>query len=357
MNHEERILKTIEKKKVDRVPICFHFADEKTERIFADKMSMDITEFRKLTDSDIKRCYLMDDLSMNLSNTEFVRHALEKGFAKKRHEENIIYDGWGIGWFLNSDDPQMPANHPLGKIESLLDFEPPKIEKEGQFYMVEKLIKKYKQNGYAVIIPQYSTIFEKAWLLLGFENFLMQCYDNIELIEVLLDKITDFRVEMAEKIVKYKVTCGHTGDDFGTQKGPIMTLELWKRLFKSRLKRIWDVYKKNNIPVIHHSCGDCRIYLNDMIEIGLKVLNPVQSSAMPIDELKRDYGDKLTFYGGINTEEILTCGTVDDVRKNVHDTFSILGKNGGLILSPINIMKNVPVENLKALIESVNYYR
>ena len=94
-----------------------------------------------------------------------------------------------------------------------------------------------------------------------------------------------------------------------------------------------------------------------MIEIGLKVLNPVQSSAMPLDELKRNYGDNLVFYGGIDCQEILTSGTPDDVRENVHNTVSILGKNGGLILSPINIMNNVPVENLKALIESINDYR
>lgn len=356
MTHEEIILKTIKKQKTDRIPICFHFSDEKTERMFADKLLMDINEFRKLTDSDIKRCFLMDDLQMNVSNTEFVKYALKKGFAEKRHEENIIYDRWGIGWMLNSG-PQIPLNNPIENISNLLNFEPPEIEKEGQFYIVERLIKEYKKNGYAVIIPQFCSIFEKAWLLMGYENFLIQCYENREIVKVLLDKITDYRVKMAQKIVEYEVTCGHTGDDYGTQRGPVMSLQLWRELFKPRLKRIWDVYKRKNIPVIHHSCGDCRIYLDDMIEIGLEVLNPVQASAMPLDELKSNFGDKLTFYGGIDCQEILTKGKPDDVRQNVYDTVSILGKDGGLILSPINIMGNVPVENLKALIESINEYR
>ena len=99
------------------------------------------------------------------------------------------------------------------------------------------------------------------------------------------------------------------------------------------------------------------LYLDDMIEIGLDVLNSVQASAMPLDDLKRNYGDKLTFYGGVDCQEILAAGTPDNVRKNVHDTVSILGKNGGLILSPINVMDNVPLENLKALIDSINEYR
>ena len=97
MNCEERILKTIKKQKVDRIPICFHFSEEKTERMFADRLSMDITECRKITDSDIKRCFLMDDLQMYISDEQLVNYALEKGFIEKRSEENILYDRWGVG--------------------------------------------------------------------------------------------------------------------------------------------------------------------------------------------------------------------------------------------------------------------
>lgn len=356
MNSEERILNTIERKEIDRLPICFHFSDEKTEEMFAKEMSTSISEFRKLTDSDIKRFYLMDDLQMNINNKDFVGYALEKGFAERRGEEDIIYDRWGIGW-INDGSTQKPKNHPLKKIDSVVDLKIPEINRDEQFYMVERFIKENKENGYAVIIPQFYAIFEKAWLLMGYENFLIQCYENRKIIENLLDKITDYRVRIAEKIVEYNVTCGHTGDDYGTQRGPVMSLRLWRELFKPRLKRIWDVYRKKNIPVIHHSCGDCRIYLEDMIEIGLKVLNPVQSSAMPLKELKRDFGNKLIFYGGIDCQEILTKGTPDEVKKNVYETVSILDEDGGLILSPINIMNNVPVDNLEALIEAINEFR
>ena len=356
MTNEERILRTIRRQPVDRIPIFFGFSDAKTEKLFAEKLSMDLDTLRKLVDSDLKRCFLMDDLQMHLGDAQLVEYALEKGFAEKRVEHNILYDRWGVGWALDSVG-QRPMNPPISNKENILNFVTPEIEKEGQFYLVEKNFKKYKENGYAVIIPQFYAIFEKAWTLMGYENFLIQCYENRALIETFLDKLTDYRVKMAEKIVEYEITCGHTGDDYGTQRGPAMSLNLWRELFKPRLKRIWEVYKKKNIPVIHHSCGDCRIYLDDMIEIGLDVLNPVQASAMPLDELKRNYGDKLTFFGGVDCQEILTAGTPDDVRKNVHDTVSILGKNGGLILSPTNVMDNVPMENLKALIYSINEYR
>ena len=93
----------------------------------------------------------------------------------------------------------MPVNHPLKNIESILNFISPELEKQEQFYSLEKNLKKYRQNGCAVIVPQFYSIFEKAWVLIGYENFLIQCYENRKIIEVFLDKITDYKVKMAEK--------------------------------------------------------------------------------------------------------------------------------------------------------------
>jgi len=356
MTHRERILGTIRREKVDRIPICFRFADKRTEDFFFEKLGIETDELKILLESDIKFCFLLEDLQMHLKDKELIKYALKKGFATKGDRKNILYDRWGVGWATDSIG-QRPVSTVIKDIKKVVDLKIPKISQEGQFHIVDKFFKEYEKEGYAIIIPQYYAIFEKTWLLMGYEEFLINCYENKQFIKILLDKITDYRVEMAKKIVEYNITCGHTGDDFGVQNGPMMSLELWRELFKPRLKKIWAVYKERDIPVVHHSCGDCRLFINDMIEIGLDVLHPVQASAMPIDELKRDFGGKLTFFGGIDCQDILTKGTPDDVRRNVNDTVSILGKDGGLILSPINIMDNVPIENLRALIEAVNLYR
>ena len=104
-------------------------------------------------------------------------------------------------------------------------------------------------------------------------------------------------------------------------------------------------------------CYCCLAYFYDLNRSTINC--PKCSSAYDpaIAELKKNYGDRITFYGGIDCQEILTNGTPDDVRKNVNNAVSILGKNGGFILSPINVMSNVPVDNLKALIDTVNMYR
>jgi len=94
-----------------------------------------------------------------------------------------------------------------------------------------------------------------------------------------------------------------------------------------------------------------------MIEIGLDVLHPVQASAMPIEELANRYGSRLTFYGGIDCVGVVKKGTPRDVEENVRRTVHTLGRHGGLILGALNIMPDVPADNMRALIESMRRYR
>jgi len=99
------------------------------------------------------------------------------------------------------------------------------------------------------------------------------------------------------------------------------------------------------------------MFLEDMIEIGLDVLHPVQASAMPIEDLQQKFGSRLTFYGGIDCQDVLQKGSPDDVRDNVRKTVEILGQNNGLILGALNIMPDMPKANIEALLESVHSYK
>ena len=99
------------------------------------------------------------------------------------------------------------------------------------------------------------------------------------------------------------------------------------------------------------------MYLEDMIEIGLDMLNPVQQSAMDINMMAERFGDSLSFFGSIDTINVLIKGTPDDVRRNVDATAEILGRNNGLLLSMLNIMPETPHENIKAGIEQMMTYR
>ena len=106
-----------------------------------------------------------------------------------------------------------------------------------------------------------------------------------ELVSDLLDRITDFHVELAKRYIQLGVNCGRTVDDYGSQIGMIMSPPMWRKYIKPRLARIIAVYRNAGLPVIHHSCGNITPIIEDLIEIGVNVLNPVQPNVMDIQEL------------------------------------------------------------------------
>ena len=108
---------------------------------------------------------------------------------------------------------------------------------------------------------------------------------------------------------------------------------------------------------MHHSCGDCSMYIPDMIDAGLDMLHTVQQTCMDIQKLSQEYGKDLSFFASTDTVSILENGTTDDVKRNVDFTVEHLGKHNGLLLSMINIMPNAPFENVKAAIEQIKTYR
>jgi uroporphyrinogen decarboxylase len=183
-------------------------------------------------------------------------------------------------------------------------------------------------------------------------------YDDPDFVRALLDGITDFQVESARRFVEAGVDGARIGDDYGQQKGLQMRPAIWRDLFKPRLARIYDVYRQAGRPVFQHSCGDIQSILPDLVELGLSVIHPLQPLAMPLETLAEQYGDRLTFFGGIDTQQLLPFGTPEEVRQGVRHCVDLLGARGSYIVAPSQeVMSDVPVENIGALIEAIKEYR
>ena len=145
-----------------------------------------------------------------------------------------------------------------------------------------------------------------------------------------------------------------TGTDFGTQHGPFISPEAYRDLYKPFHKRVNDWMHKNTTwKSFIHSCGSVRAFLDDFIDAGFDILNPVQCSAkgMDAEELKERYGDRLTFWGGgVDTQFTLPFGSPEDVAREVRERLRIFGQGGGFIFNTVhNVQAAVPVENLVAL--------
>ncbi len=152
-----------------------------------------------------------------------------------------------------------------------------------------------------------------------------------------------------------------TGTDFGTQRGPFISAETYRDLFKPFHQAVNEwVHRNTTWQTFIHTCGGVEPLIEDFIEAGFDILNPVQCSAegMAPQHLKREYGDRLTFWGGgVDTQKTLPFGTPEEVREEVLERLEIFAPGGGFVFNTIhNIQPNTPVENLVAMFEALREF-
>ncbi len=153
-----------------------------------------------------------------------------------------------------------------------------------------------------------------------------------------------------------------SGTDFGAQNGPFISPKLYRTLFMPFQRRVNDwIHANTRWKTFVHSCGSIWRLMDDMVEAGFDIFNPVQTSAAEMDPaaLKSKYGDRVTFWGGgIDTQKVLPFGTPDEIRTMVRDRMRVFGRGGGFVFNPIhNVQAGIPVENLLALFDAVQEYR
>ena len=151
------------------------------------------------------------------------------------------------------------------------------------------------------------------------------------------------------------------GEDFGTQKGLMISPGVFNELVAPYYRRIWQwVHAHTSWKVFFHSCGGIYPIIDTLINSGVDILNPVQVTAAGMDagRLKREFGDRVCFWGGgIDTQTVLPFGTPDEVRRQVRERIRVLGPGGGFVFATVhNIQADVPVENVLALIEAVHEF-
>jgi len=285
-------------------------------------------------------------------------------------KDNYYYtDEWGIKY-------RMPKGHgyyfdmienPLANLnmERLGDYQWPDPHDPGRREGLEEEVKDlYENTDYALFLnAPTSGIFEKSSALRGFENFYIDLIANPKFAEAIMDKMLEFYLAYWEEIlplVGRYVQIIKMGDDLGSQNGSLINPELYKKMIKPRHKEIFSFIKRRtNAKLYLHSCGAIYEFIPNIIECGVDVLNPIQISAKGMDtkRLKQKFGDKLSFWGAIDTQRVLAFGTPEDVEEEVKRRIGDLAPGGGYVLSSVhNIQANVPPENIVAMFEAARKY-
>ena len=229
----------------------------------------------------------------------------------------------------------------------------------------EKAIDLYTNTEYAIVADiMCGGPFEQAQQIRGFEEFLCDLYTEPELAEALMDKITEIDIKLMDilltEVGEYvDIVC--QGDDLAMQDNPFISAAIYEKYIKKYHKIIFDFIKsKTKAKIFLHCCGSAYDLIPSLIDIGLDILNPIQTSArnMEPERLKREFGKDICFWGGIDTQKLIVCDSPEKIEYEVRQTIEFLCKDGGYVIAPAhNIQPKVHPVNVDTMVKAAIKYR
>jgi uroporphyrinogen decarboxylase len=342
MTSKQRVRTAVSHLVPDKVPANFEAIDSVAERLLKHYGYSDIEQLYQRFDIDIRPVspkYIGPELKFYHDGSELVRENFW-GTLKKR-----CWTGKDYSW--------VTCHYPLEDIntlEELDNYQWPSID-WFDFESIKLQCEKYKDRA---IIMGHEGPFQHLCSLRSMDKLFVDMALNPEFAEKLYDRAMDFVLEYYEKIflaADGQIDILRPHDDYGTQISLLFSVEMWKDYFKENTKRLADLAHKHGAFYQQHSCGAIRPLIPEFIECGVDILEPVQKvDGLEPEGLKWDFGDKLSFQGGIDTQGILPFGTSDDVKKETRYYIDTLSTNGGYILMASQKFEgDIPVENIEAM--------
>lgn len=344
MTPKERQLAAIRREPIDRIPIDAIWIYNQKE----------IADYLKIDQKQVLEYLGLDGRPILLE--------YEDEFSNRSDSADAIF--WSTTLFEgNSSQYGTSRQYPLSEASSIKDIESylwPDPAKFG-YDNAKALAEKYG-GTYALRGPFWLPVFCKVCDLFGMEEAMIKMMTEPAVFEAAIERITILTIDICERYLEAcgdKVDIFQIGDDFAFQRGMMISPSKWREFIKPRLSRLIEIGKRHNKIIWFHSCGDITDVLPDLIDIGIDLWETVQLHTLPVSpqKLKADYGDHITFFGGINTQK-LPFAKPADIEKEVKTCIEALGKNGGYICGPDHtINADVPPENTIALFKTARECR
>lgn len=346
----ENLLRTLRRDGFDKVPVDYVLCESQ------------INDFEKrIGTRDYESFFGLSHRSFEMN----VKRNYQNGFDLFKREilpGDTLFDEYGIGHSKGSEYAfhMTRMHHPLkgANLNEILDYAYPTVEKAEEARL-RKRVNDIRAKGLASFAFMQMTVWEAAWYLRSMEELFIDMMMEDDKAKALLDKITDFACVKAATYARAGVDILSLGDDIGTQNSIMIDIPLWEQWLKPRLNRVIVSAREINpdILVFYHSCGYIEPFIDQLIEVGVDILNPIQPECMNFDDIYKKYGERIAFWGTIGTQKLLPYGTAEEVRNTTLSRLNTCGKNGGIVIGPTHLVEpEVPWENLLAILEGVRIF-
>lgn len=340
MTSRERVLAAIDHRPTDRPPIDFQARRDVTERLVA-RLSV--------RDAD----GLLEALRVDMRRVSFDYSRPHTG----PDAEGYCRTMWGVR-FLPEGAPDagrprwIPPFTETSRVEDVHAH--PWPDPAALDYSRVRAECARWQPAYATYGAPWSPFFHEVGWMVGQENFYLWMTSRPDLVEAIIGHVVDYEVEATRRFLAAAdglLDIAYFGNDFGTQRGLFISPAMYERFIRRPLKRFFDASHDFGCRVMKHSCGSVRALIPALIEDGVDVLDPVQvrAAGMDLAGLVRDFGGRIAFHGGVDTQETLPFGSADDVREQVRSYVRLTRRTGGYILcGSQELIEDIPLDNILA---------
>ena len=358
MNSRQRVLTALDHREPDRVPFDLWASPEVWQRLQQHLGASEREAVLQHFDVDLR----------------YVEGPAFVGQRRRVHPDGSVEDLWGVRrrvvevqgdgftWrYKEVVDPPLARAETVAQIE---DYEGWPSPDWWDYSTVAAQCRAHPEH--AVVIKgnrldrtaQLKTMF----YLRGMTQIFVDLRRNPELVEAMIERIQAYYLEYNERV--FAAADGQAqifmmGDDFGTQQGPMMHPQMWRRFFRPAFRRYIEQAHRHGLKVMHHSCGSVRHLMEEFIDAGLDILQSLQPRArgMELAGLKREFGEQICFHGGVDIQQTLPRGKPEQVKQEVRQLLAAGARGGGYIIGTAhNLLPDVPIENILALLSAYLEY-
>lgn len=347
MLKKDNFTSALRRQKCDHVPFCLSLCPALQQ------------EFERRTgETDVQKYFDFDFRGVGLNPT---KHPNDYSRYFGTLKEGTRIDEWGVGYEPCSTQHFTRFLHPMENFDDpsqVEAFPMPDFLAPYRYEGLKERIDAIHEAGYAAHFGAIQ-IFEFTWYLRGLDNLLCDMLTDEDMAKACLSRVADTEVGIARRVAEAGADSIMFGDDVGTQRGMMMDRALWRKWLKGDMARAIAAAKEVNpdILCVYHSDGVIYDIIPELIEIGVDVLNPVQPECVDPALLKKQYGDRLSFWGTIGTQTTMPFGTTQEVTDTVRRMIETVGEGGGLLIAPTHLLEpDVPFDNILAMVDAVRKY-